>query len=137
MRKEFKNKLKEIRKDLFKARSKIEEMNVTDPHMPSRAEMKANAAKLPKDKYVQYYQRKGTAVLTDEGMLHYKKVGKGRTLFALATLPIMVVLYLIESSLQLPAVLSLLVLCYGLYCLISGPMMWLCYIENRQMRNDK
>ena len=44
---EIKNKLKEIRKDLFKARSKIEEMNVTDPHMPSRAEMKANAAKLP------------------------------------------------------------------------------------------
>ena len=46
MKKEFKNKLIEIRKDLFKARSKIEEMNVTDP-MPSRAEMKANAAKLP------------------------------------------------------------------------------------------
>ena len=91
---------------------------------------------MSKDRYVQYYQRKGTAVLTDEGMLHYKKVGKGRTLFALATLPIMVVLYLIESSLQLPAVLSLLVLCYGLYCLISGPMMWLCYIENRQMRGE-
>ena len=46
---EIKNKLKEIRKDLFKARSKIEEMNVTDP-MPSRAEMKANAAKLPPPK---------------------------------------------------------------------------------------
>ena len=49
MKKEFKNKLKEIKKDLFKARSKIEEMNVTDP-MPSRAEMKANAAKLPPQK---------------------------------------------------------------------------------------
>tara|TARA_B100000579_G_C22182926_1_gene554955 strand:- start:61 stop:375 length:315 start_codon:yes stop_codon:yes gene_type:complete len=47
MKNEFKNKLAEIRKKLFKARSKIEEMNVTDPHMPSRAEMKANAAKLP------------------------------------------------------------------------------------------
>ena len=45
MKKEFKNKLKKIKKDLFKARSKIEEMNVTDP-MPSRAEMKANAAEL-------------------------------------------------------------------------------------------
>jgi len=49
MKKEFKNKLKEIRKDLFKARSKIEEINVTDPQ-PSRAEMKANAAKLPPKK---------------------------------------------------------------------------------------
>ena len=50
MKKEFKNKLKEIKKDLLKARSKIEEMNVTDPHIPSRAEMKANAAKLPPKK---------------------------------------------------------------------------------------
>ena len=49
MKKEFKNKLKEIKKDLFKARSKIEELNVTDPQ-PSRAEMKANAAKLPPKK---------------------------------------------------------------------------------------
>ena len=30
MRDDFKNKLKKIKKDLFKARSKIEEMNVTD-----------------------------------------------------------------------------------------------------------
>ena len=49
MRDDFKNKLKEIKKDLFKARSKIEELNVTDPQ-PSRAEMKANAAKLPPKK---------------------------------------------------------------------------------------
>ena len=92
---------------------------------------------MSKNRYVQYYQRKGTAVLTDEGMLHYKKVGKGRTLFALATLPIMVVLYLIESSLQLPAVLSLLVLCYGLYCLITAPLMLLTYKMNKDMRNGK
>ena len=46
MKNEFKNKLAEIRKKLFEARSKIQEMNVTDPHRPSRAEMKANAAEL-------------------------------------------------------------------------------------------
>tara|TARA_Y100001968_G_scaffold331561_1_gene386642 strand:+ start:317 stop:751 length:435 start_codon:yes stop_codon:yes gene_type:complete len=46
MRKEFKNKLKKIKKDLLQARSKIQEMNVTDHHMPSRAEMKANAAEI-------------------------------------------------------------------------------------------
>ena len=46
MKNEFKNKLAEIRKKLFEARSKIQEMNVTDPHRPSRAEMKANAAEI-------------------------------------------------------------------------------------------
>ena len=46
MKKEFKNKLAEIRKKLFEARSKIWAMNVTDQHMPSRAEMKANAAEI-------------------------------------------------------------------------------------------
>ena len=50
MKNEFKNKLAEIRKKLFEARSKIWDMNVTDQHMPSRAEMKANAAKLPPKK---------------------------------------------------------------------------------------
>ena len=46
MKNEFKNKLAEIRKKLFEARSKIWEMNVTDQHMPSRAEMKANASEI-------------------------------------------------------------------------------------------
>ena len=50
MKKEFKNKLKEIRKELLESRSEIKEMDVTDQHMPSRAEMKANAAKLPPKK---------------------------------------------------------------------------------------
>ena len=50
MKNEFKNKLKEIRKKLLESRSKIQEMDVTDQHMPSRAEMKANAAKLPPPK---------------------------------------------------------------------------------------
>ena len=46
MKNKFKNKLAEIRKKLFEARSKIWDMNVTDQHMPSRAEMKANAAEI-------------------------------------------------------------------------------------------
>ena len=50
MRKEFKNKLKEIKKNLFQARSVIMEMNITDPHRTSMAEMKANAAQLPPKK---------------------------------------------------------------------------------------
>ena len=133
MNKEFKNKLKEIKKDLLEARSKIQEMSITDQHMPSRAEMKANAAKLPKDKYVQYYQRKGTAVLTDEGMLHYKKTGIKKFLFALTILPIIAFITFFE----LPALISLLVLCYGLYCLISGPLMLLTYKMNKDMRNGK
>jgi len=89
--------------------------------------------KVSKDKYVQYYQRKGTAVLTDEGMSHYKKAGINRFLFALATLPIIAFITFFE----LPALISLLVLCYGLYCLITAPLMLLTYKMNKDMRNGK